>query len=146
MSKSETLRHRSTTHQRIPVLYPAPEEKNCLVSYNAGPPTLLVCAVVLCCLFYLYLPPTHHTEPGLLTYCISVLLWVGRLVHHWLGGPAILGVIVTLVTMAVMKYDSVGGPKIQNRNSLHLDTVVAVMNGGLVFLYGLFYNLKVGEQ
>ena len=97
---------------------------------RAGLPTLLVVAVLLSSLSYFYLP-SQEDQP-------SPLSWV---LDHWLLGPALLGAGVTLVTLAVLAYDSAGGPKEGGR----LARLVAVMNGGLMFLYGVFYSLNIRE-
>jgi len=66
--------------------------------------------------------------------------------HWWFMGPALLGLTVTLGTIKIMHYERIGGPKVKPTPSLHLDTVAAVVNGIVICLFFLFYNLKVKPE
>lgn len=61
--------------------------------------------------------------------------------YSWILIPVISGVIVTLVSLTILNLDRIGGEKIDSTPSLHLGEVTAFMNGILIFLLCLFYNL-----
>jgi len=67
-------------------------------------------------------------------------------IHSWILGPAFIGFSVTTVTMVILKIDKVGGEQVESSPSLHLGEVVSVINGLLMFLYFLFYNLRVNPE
>ena len=55
-------------------------------------------------------------------------------------GPVLVGSLVTATTWKVLHYDETGRPP---RPSLHFGKVISVLNGILLGLYYLFYNLKL---
>lgn len=116
---------------------------------SPGLPTLLVCMVLFLGLSYICLPlsAAQDLEPGLFATLHTLLAdWTQVVLQHWVVGPAALGLVVTLTTLAVLQYDTTGGPRLKSTPSLHLGEILAVMNGGLMFLYALFYNIRVKDQ
>ena len=96
--------------------------------------------------------PTVHSKGALAAtddYLAVYLAEVGSVSlglctdQAWLLGPLATGLAVTTLTWKILHYDTVGGPKVQQRPSLQLGKVVAVLNGILMCLYYLFYNLRL---
>lgn len=123
-------------------------------------PLFLVLAIITCTCCYLsdYLPHTHtaHHPTQLTDYSI---IWAANTIlekmytlvqlssdQRWVLGPALIGVSITTVTLVILNMDKLGGEKVESFPSLHLGEGVAVMNGLLMFLYFLFYNIRVKPE
>eukprot|EP00090_Calanus_glacialis_P039627 TRINITY_DN6898_c0_g1_i1.p1 TRINITY_DN6898_c0_g1~~TRINITY_DN6898_c0_g1_i1.p1 ORF type:complete len:224 (+),score=74.06 TRINITY_DN6898_c0_g1_i1:139-810(+) len=119
-------------------------------------PLFLALAIITITTCYLmdYLPHLHttHQPTQLSDYSI---IWVMNSVsdkistllqlsseHGWVLGPAVIGLSVTSVTLVILNIDTVGGEVVESSPSLHLGEGVAVMNGLLMFLYFLFFNIR----
>jgi len=115
-------------------------------------PLFVVLAIVICTFGYLsdYLPTSPH-PPQLQDYS---LVWVASTISDklstllqscsdqwWLLGPLLIGVAVTTITLIVLNMDKLGGEVVEPYPSLYLGEATAVMNGVLMFLYFLFYNI-----
>jgi len=118
---------------------------------------LTIIATTTCWYLSDYLPsmsmdhPTKLSDYSIIWVLTSVSNKVNPLlqlasIHSWILGPAFIGFSVTTVTMVILKIDKVGGEQVESSPSLHLGEVVSVINGLLMFLYFLFYNLRVNPE
>jgi hypothetical protein len=119
-------------------------------------PLFLALAIITITTCYLmdYLPHLHtnHHPTQLSDYSIiwvmnslsdkmSTLLQLSS-EHAWVLGPAVIGLTVTTVTLVILNMDKVGGEVVESSPRLHLGEGVAVMNGLMMFLYFLFFNIR----
>ena len=152
----------------IKPVVPAPKSSRTRPNQDQGDPSLalptlplfLVLAIITCTCCYLsdYLPTTHSTNQTTQLQDYSII-WAANSVsdkistlvqlssdHGWVLGPVLIGVSITTVTLMVLNIDKLGGEVVEPSPSLHLGEGVAVMNGILMFLYFLFYNIRVKPE
>jgi len=124
-------------------------------------PLLLVLTIVItftCCYLSDYLPsitttnyPTQLSDYSIIWALSTFSDKMHPLLqlssgYSWVLVPAFIGLSVTTITLVILNIDKVGGEKVESYPSLHLGEVVAVMNGLLMFLYFLFYNIRVEPE